>query len=84
VVNNEVDVACITMVLKRSPDEFVRYARELRRKLPPPTRLAIGGRAVQMVLDQLPEIPGVEFVGTQTPGWLEDAAQFALSRRSHG
>lgn len=60
---------CLSMVHERAAGEMASFARDLRRRLPPPTRLAIGGRASMVA--GLPQVPGVLWCGDHLPEWAE-------------
>jgi DNA-binding transcriptional MerR regulator/methylmalonyl-CoA mutase cobalamin-binding subunit len=71
---------CLSLVLERSAEEIERYAKEVRRKMAAEVRVAIGGRAVSRVADELGEVVGVDFVIDAVPSWLQDVSQLSLGR----
>lgn len=58
---------CVSFVQDRPGAEIAAYGRELRRRILPPVRIAIGGRATGRV--ELPPVPGVTVCGTDLPPW---------------
>lgn len=62
---------CVSIVQARSEDEVVSWARDLRRRLRPAVRLAVGGPAT-LGLEEV-EVPGLVFCGRSLPPWAEGA-----------
>jgi DNA-binding transcriptional MerR regulator len=61
---------CLSLVQERSVTDLANFARDLRRRLPPGTRLAIGGRGSMAA--ELPMIPGVTWCGDSLPDWADE------------
>ncbi|HMV69421.1 MAG TPA: cobalamin B12-binding domain-containing protein [Myxococcota bacterium] len=58
---------CLSMVQERSVDEVIAWTRDLRRRLPPSVRLAIGGPATHGLDPSA--IGGVTICGRDLPPW---------------
>lgn len=77
-VNRRMPAAlCLSVIHTRPRGELLDYARQLRERIDPKVRLAIGGRAAD---DDGLVVPGVSFVGYGLPRWLESVQELRQVR----